>query len=60
MGIGFAVYVREGDAEACLQIARKAGYDAWRAGTVHKEGGRKAVEIEPLGLTYDEESLQLR
>jgi phosphoribosylformylglycinamidine cyclo-ligase len=60
MGIGFAVYVREGDAEACLQVARAGGYDAWRAGTVHKEGGRKAVEIEPLGLVYDEETLALR
>jgi phosphoribosylformylglycinamidine cyclo-ligase len=60
MGVGFVVYVREGDADACVQIAAKAGYEAWRAGTVHKEGGRKAVEIEALGLTYGEESLQLR
>jgi phosphoribosylformylglycinamidine cyclo-ligase len=60
MGVGFAVYVREGDADACVRIARAEGYDAWRAGTVHKEGGRKAVEIEPLGLVYDEETLQLR
>jgi phosphoribosylformylglycinamidine cyclo-ligase len=60
MGIGFAVYVREGDAETCLRVARAGGYDAWRAGTVHKEGGRKAVEIEPLGLVYDEETLKLR
>jgi phosphoribosylformylglycinamidine cyclo-ligase len=60
MGIGFVVYVREGDAEACLRTAEAAGYDAWRAGTVHKEGGRKAVEIEPLGLTYDEKTLRLR
>jgi phosphoribosylformylglycinamidine cyclo-ligase len=60
MGIGFAAYVREGDAETCLRVARAGGYDAWRAGTVHKEGGRKAVEIEPLGLVYDEETLNLR
>jgi phosphoribosylformylglycinamidine cyclo-ligase len=60
MGVGFAVYVREGDAEACLKLAGAAGYDAWRAGTVHKEGGRKAVEIEPLGLIYDEDTLRLR
>lgn len=60
MGVGFVVYVREGDAEACLKVARACGYDAWRAGTVHKEGGRKAVEITPLGLVYGEETLQLR
>jgi phosphoribosylformylglycinamidine cyclo-ligase len=60
MGMGFAVYVREGDAEACLRLAERTGYVAWRAGTVHKEGGRKAVEIEPLRLTYDEGSLRLR
>ncbi|HWP67098.1 MAG TPA: AIR synthase-related protein [Candidatus Limnocylindria bacterium] len=60
MGIGFAVYVREGDAEACLRVAAAAGYEAWRAGTVYKEGGRKAVEIEPLGLVYDADTLQVR
>jgi phosphoribosylformylglycinamidine cyclo-ligase len=60
MGVAFAVYVREGDAEACCRLAKAAGYDAWRAGTVHKEGGRKAVEIEPLGLVYDAETLKLR
>ena len=60
MGIGFAVYVREGDADACLRVARAQGYEAWRAGTVYKEGGRKAVEIEPLGLVYDAATLQLR
>jgi phosphoribosylformylglycinamidine cyclo-ligase len=60
MGVGFAVYVREGDAETALGIASAEGYEAWRAGTVYKEGGRKAVEIEPLGLVYEAETLQLR
>jgi phosphoribosylformylglycinamidine cyclo-ligase len=60
MGVGFAAYVREGDLAACLRVARQAGYDAWHAGTVFKEGGRKAVEIEPGGLVYDEETLRLR
>jgi phosphoribosylformylglycinamidine cyclo-ligase len=60
MGIGFAVYVREGDAETCLNVARRGGYDAWQAGTVYKEGGRKAVEIQPLGLVYEAETLNLR
>jgi phosphoribosylformylglycinamidine cyclo-ligase len=60
MGVGFAVYVREGDADTCLGVARAQGYAAWRAGTVYKEGGRKAVEIEPLGLVYQADTLQLR
>jgi phosphoribosylformylglycinamidine cyclo-ligase len=60
MGVGFVAYVREGDAEACLRTARTAGYEAWRAGTVHKQGGRKAVEIPSLDLVYGEETLQVR
>ena len=60
MGVGFAVYVEPGQADHCLEIARQTGYDAWLAGTVRKEGGRKAVEIEPLGLTFDGDTLQVR
>jgi phosphoribosylformylglycinamidine cyclo-ligase len=60
MGAGFAAYVAAGDAERCVQIAQLAGYDAWLAGTVHKQGTRKAVEIIPLGLTFEGESLQVR
>jgi hypothetical protein len=46
-----------------VEIARSAGYDAWVAGEVRKQGGegdRKAVELVPLGLTFDGESLKLR
>ena len=60
MGVGFAAYVDPRDAEQCLQVARDAGYDAWLGGTVRKEGGRKAVEIEPLGITFEGETLQVR
>jgi phosphoribosylformylglycinamidine cyclo-ligase len=60
MGVGFAVYVAPDDAERCLRIARDTGYDAWRAGVVRKEGDRKAVVLEPLGVTYDAESLKIR
>ena len=60
MGIGFAVYVDPGDADAAVTAARGAGYDAWVGGTVRKEGGRKAVEIEPLGMTFEGETLQVR
>jgi phosphoribosylformylglycinamidine cyclo-ligase len=60
MGIGFAAYVAPEDADRCVQIATDAGYDAWRAGTVVKAGERKAVEILPLGLIYEGETLKLR
>lgn len=60
MGVGFAVYVRADDAARCVSIAKAVGYDAWIAGKVRKQGGRKAVEIPPLALTYESETLQVR
>jgi phosphoribosylformylglycinamidine cyclo-ligase len=60
MGAGFAAYVAAGDTRRCLEIARRAGYDAWHAGEVRKQGARKAVEIAPLRLAYDGTSLNLR
>jgi phosphoribosylformylglycinamidine cyclo-ligase len=60
MGAGFAAYVDGGDAERCVEIAKAAGHTAWIAGRVLKQGSRKAVEIKPLGLRFDEESLKLR
>jgi phosphoribosylformylglycinamidine cyclo-ligase len=60
MGVGFAVYVRANDAARAVQLARDTGYQAWRAGTVRKQGDRKAVEIAPLGITFGAESLQVR
>jgi len=60
MGAGFAVYVDPKQVDAFLRVARESGYDAWRAGTVHKQGARKAVEIAPLGITFDAGSLQVR
>jgi phosphoribosylformylglycinamidine cyclo-ligase len=60
MGVGFAVYVDPADADACVRLARESGYDAWVGGVVSKQGGRKAVEIEPLGITFESETLQVR
>jgi phosphoribosylformylglycinamidine cyclo-ligase len=60
MGVGFAVYVDPADAAATLRVARETGYDAWQGGTVHRDGGRKAVEIEPLGITFEGDTLQVR
>lgn len=60
MGAGFAVYVDPSDATRCIELAEQAGYTAWRAGRVVKQGDRKAVEIVPLNVTFDAESLQVR
>jgi len=59
-GIGFAAYVSPELAESVLESAKVAGYDAWQAGTVKKEGTRKAVVIPSLGLAYEGDTLQVR
>ncbi|HEX3358948.1 MAG TPA: AIR synthase-related protein, partial [Tepidisphaeraceae bacterium] len=60
MGAGFAVYVDENDVEKCLLVARQTNHFAWIAGAVSKQGDRKAVEIAPLGITFEGETLQVR
>jgi phosphoribosylformylglycinamidine cyclo-ligase len=60
MGAGFAAYVSPADVQGCLTAARSAGIDAWVGGTVVKQGQRRAVEIEPLGITFEADSLHLR
>lgn len=59
-GIGFAAYVSPENLAATLAAATATGYTAWRAGTVRKQGGRKAVVIPGLGLEYDGSTLQVR
>ena len=60
MGAGFAVYVDPSDVPACLRLAAENGYAAWLGGSVRKEGNRKAVEILPLGLTFEGSTLGVR
>ena len=60
MGIGFAVYVAPGAAEAAVEAARSSGHAAWIAGRVRKDGGRKAVSIPSLGLEFGGDTLQVR
>lgn len=60
MGAGFAIYINPADAATCLRLAEQTGHHAWLAGTVHHEGDRKAVEILPLGITFEGETLQVR
>jgi phosphoribosylformylglycinamidine cyclo-ligase len=60
MGAGFAAYVAPADASACLAAAQAVEIPACLAGRVAKEGQRKAVEIEPLGIVFDAQSLKVR
>jgi phosphoribosylformylglycinamidine cyclo-ligase len=60
MGAGFAAYVSPADANGCLSAASEAGIKAWLAGTVCKNEDRKAVEIEPLGIVFEADSLRVR
>ncbi|MCU0791382.1 MAG: AIR synthase related protein [Opitutaceae bacterium] len=59
-GIGFAAYVSQENLASTLSAARDSGYTAWHAGTVRKQGDRKAVIIPSLGLEYDGSTLQVR
>ena len=58
MGAGFALHVAAEDAERTVQIARGLGLGAWLAGSV--EAGPKRLVVEPLGITWDADALQLR
>jgi phosphoribosylformylglycinamidine cyclo-ligase len=58
MGAGFALFVAAEDAERTAAVAREQGVDALVAGRV--EAGDKQLLIEPLGLRYGDDALQLR
>jgi phosphoribosylformylglycinamidine cyclo-ligase len=58
MGAGFAVFVPEGDAAKTIEVSERLGIEAYKAGRVEK--GVKQVVIEPLGITFEGESLDLR
>jgi len=58
MGAGFALFVAAHDAERTVAVAQHCGVDAWVAG--HVEAGPKRLLIEPLGIEFGGDSLQLR
>ena len=45
---------------AVVAAAQRPGYDAWIGGWVRKDGQRKAVEVPPLGLVFEGDTLQVR
>lgn len=58
MGAGFALFVAAQDAQRTVEVARAQGVEAIVAGRV--EAGPKRLVIEPLGVTYGDDALQLR
>ena len=58
MGAGFALFVKPGDAQRCVEIAEAEGIPAWIAGQV--EAGPKEVLIEPIGVRFGSDDLRLR
>ncbi|MBN8487542.1 MAG: phosphoribosylformylglycinamidine cyclo-ligase [Burkholderiales bacterium] len=58
MGAGFALFVPQDQAGQTVDIARAQGVDAVLAGQV--EAGAKQLLIEPLGIRFASDDLQLR
>jgi phosphoribosylformylglycinamidine cyclo-ligase len=58
MGAGFALFVPEKALSDTVKIAERQGIQAIPAGRV--EAGPKQVRIDPLGIRYAGESLNLR
>jgi phosphoribosylformylglycinamidine cyclo-ligase len=58
MGAGFALFVATEHAQRTVAVAREHGIDALVAGRV--ESGDKQLLIEPLGLRFGDDALQLR
>ena len=58
MGAGFALFVAAADAERTVAVAQAQGVGARVAGVV--EAGPKQLRVEPLGLVFGDDALQLR
>ena len=60
MGAGFAAFVPAQDAQRTIRLAQSLRHTAWQGGTVQKQGTRKAVEVVPLSITYESDTLKVR
>ena len=58
MGAGFALFVKADDAQRTAEVAQSVGVKAWVCGVV--EVGPKELLIEPLGIRFGTDDLQLR
>jgi phosphoribosylformylglycinamidine cyclo-ligase len=58
MGAGFALFVEASAAQRTVATSRALGIDAWVAGEV--TAGPKRLIVEPLGIEFGTDALQLR
>jgi phosphoribosylformylglycinamidine cyclo-ligase len=58
MGAGFALYLPAAGVSEALRVGRESGFELLDAGAV--EAGPQRVIIEPLNVTFDGSSLQVR
>jgi len=58
MGAGFALFVKAADAARTVEVAREQETEAWVAGAV--EAGPKQLLIDPIGVRFGDDDLQLR
>lgn len=61
MGIGFVLFISRFDTYEVQRIAQQYGIESLPLGTVEEsQDGKRSVRIAPLGINYEEESLNLR
>ena len=58
MGAGFTLFVKAEDAQRSVDVAQAMGVTAWVCGAI--EAGPKELLIEPLGIHFGTDDLQLR
>ena len=58
MGAGFALFVAPSEAQPTVDMAKSLGVEAWVAGAI--EAGPKRLIIEPMGIEFGDDALQLR
>jgi phosphoribosylformylglycinamidine cyclo-ligase len=58
MGAGFALYVPASAVDQTIAVGKQSGFELLHAGEV--EAGPQRVVIEPLGITFEGASLQVR
>jgi phosphoribosylformylglycinamidine cyclo-ligase len=58
MGAGFALYLPASAVDTAVRVGKASGFDLLHAGVV--EAGPQRVVIEPLSITFEGSSLQVR
>lgn len=58
MGAGYAIYLAANQVYDVTKIANRHGFQTWIAGTV--ETGEQKIVIQPLDITFDGSSLEVR